>query len=45
MMLLFGSIAAWWGLANVMDQGWAALIVIGVSAVVGTLLFAVGRAG
>jgi hypothetical protein len=43
MVLLFGSIAAWWGLANVMDQGWAALIVTGVWAVVGALLFAVGR--
>jgi hypothetical protein len=43
MVLLFGSTAAWWGLANVMDQGWAALIVTGVWAVVGALLFAVGR--
>lgn len=43
MVLLFGSIAAWWGLANVMDQGWAALIVAGVWAVVGAVLFAVGR--
>jgi hypothetical protein len=43
MMLLFGSTATRWGLANVMDMGWAALIVTGVSAVVGTLLFAVGR--
>ena len=43
MVLLFGSIAAWWGLANFMDQGWAALIVTGVWAVVGALLFAVGR--
>jgi hypothetical protein len=43
MVLLFGSIAAWWGLANVMDQGWAALIVTGVWAVVGAVLFAVGR--
>ena len=43
MVLLFGSIAAWWGLANVMDQGWAALIVTGVWAVAGALLFAVGR--
>ena len=43
MVLLFGSIAAWWGLANVMDQGWAALIVTGVWAVVGALLYAVGR--
>jgi hypothetical protein len=43
MVLVFGSIAAWWGLANVMDQGWAALIVTGLWAVVGALLFAVGR--
>jgi hypothetical protein len=43
MVLLFGSIAAWWGLANVMDQSWAALIVTGVWAVIGAVLFAVGR--
>ena len=43
MVLLFGSISVWWGLANVMDQGWAALIVAGVWAVVAAVLFAVGR--
>jgi hypothetical protein len=43
MTLLFASIAGWWGLANVMDQGWAALIVAGVWAVVGAILFAAGR--
>lgn len=43
MLLLFLSIAAWWGLANVMDQGWAALIVAAVWAVVAAVLFAVGR--
>jgi Putative Actinobacterial Holin-X, holin superfamily III len=43
MVLLFASIAAWWGLANVMDQGWAALIVTGMWAVIGAVLFAVGR--
>lgn len=43
MVLLFASIAAWWGLANVMNKGWAALIVTGVWAVVGAVLFAVGR--
>jgi hypothetical protein len=43
MVLLFASIAAWWGLANVMDQGWAALIVAGVWAIIGGVLFAVGR--
>ena len=43
MVLLFASIAAWWGLANVMDQGWAALIVTAVWAAIGAVLFAVGR--
>ena len=43
MVLLFGSIAAWWGLANLMDQGWAALIVTAIWAVLGAVLFAVGR--
>jgi hypothetical protein len=43
MVLLFASIAAWWGLANVMDQGWAALIVTAVWAVIGVVLFAIGR--
>jgi hypothetical protein len=27
---LFASIAVWWGLCNVMDHGWAALIVTAV---------------
>jgi len=43
MVLLFASIAAWWGLANLMDQAWAALIVTGVWAVIGAVLFVVGR--
>jgi hypothetical protein len=43
MTLLFASLAAWWGLANVMDQGWAALIVAGLWALAGAALFAVGR--
>ena len=43
MLLLFLSIAAWWGLANVMDEGWAALIVAAVWAVIGTFLYAAGR--
>jgi hypothetical protein len=43
MVLLFGSIAAWWGLANVMAKGWAALIVTGIWAVIGAVLFARGR--
>jgi hypothetical protein len=43
MVLLFASIAAWWGLANVMDQGWAALIVTGIWAIIGAVAFVVGR--
>jgi hypothetical protein len=43
MVLLFGSIAAWWGLSNVMDQGWAALIVTAMWALVGVVLFVTGR--
>jgi hypothetical protein len=43
MVLLFLSIAAWWGLANVMDEGWAALIVAVIWAIVGAVLYASGR--
>lgn len=43
MLLLFLSLAGWWGLANVMDQGWAALIVAAIWAVVGAVLYAAGR--
>ena len=43
MVLLFASIALWWALANVMDQGWAALIVAGVWAVIGVVLAILGR--
>jgi hypothetical protein len=43
MVLLFLSFALWWALANVMDQGWAALIVAVVWAVIGGVLYATGR--
>jgi hypothetical protein len=43
MVLLFASIAVWWGLAEVMPEGWAALIVTAVWAVIGAVLFAMGR--
>jgi hypothetical protein len=43
MVLLFLSFALWWGLANVMDQGWAALLVAVLWAVIGGMLYAVGR--
>jgi hypothetical protein len=43
MTLLFAAIALWWALANVMDQGWAALIVTAIWAAIGVVLYAVGR--
>ena len=43
MVLIFLSTAAWWGLANVMDQSWAALIVAGLWAVIAATLAVVGR--
>ncbi|MFD9393984.1 phage holin family protein [Streptomyces sp. NPDC060000] len=43
MVLLFLSLAAVLGLANVMDGGWAALIVTAVWAVVGAVLYQRGR--
>ncbi|MFD2767191.1 phage holin family protein [Micromonospora eburnea] len=42
--VLFVSYAAWWGLSNVMDQSWAALIVAGVWAIVTAILLTIGRA-
>ncbi|MDQ2748517.1 MAG: phage holin family protein [Pseudonocardiales bacterium] len=43
MVLLFLSISLWWGLSNVMDQGWAALIVAVIWAVIGAILYTTGR--
>lgn len=44
MFLLFLSCAAWWGLANVMNTGWAALIVAVVWGVIAAVLAVTGRA-
>lgn len=43
MVALFASIALWWGLANVMDEAWAALIVTAIWAVVAAVLAVIGR--
>ncbi|HEY0718507.1 MAG TPA: phage holin family protein [Streptosporangiaceae bacterium] len=43
MVVLFASIALWWGLGNVMNKAWAALIVTALWAVVGAALFVAGR--
>ena len=44
MVALFVSLALWWALANGMDEGWAALIVAALWAVVGAVLYSMGRA-
>src|SRR4051794_7448575 len=43
MVALFLSCALWWGLANAMDAGWAALIVAVIWGVIGAVLYATGR--
>jgi len=43
MVALFLSIALWWALANAMDEGWAALVVAVLWAVIAAVLASVGR--
>jgi len=43
MVALFLSCALWWGLANAMDAGWAALVVAVLWAAIGVVLFVTGR--
>jgi hypothetical protein len=43
MVLLFLSYAVWWGLSNVIDQGWAALIVAVVWALIAVALVTLAR--
>ena len=43
-VLLFLSLVLWAGLSNVMDPGWAAVIVAVIWAVIAAVLFAIGRA-
>jgi hypothetical protein len=42
-VLLFLSIALWWGLGNETGRGWAALVVAAVWAVIAAVLASVGR--
>jgi hypothetical protein len=42
-VLLFLSLALMWGLSNVMDTGWAGLIVAAIWAVIGAVTFVMGR--
>jgi hypothetical protein len=43
MVVVFLSLALWQGLANVMDEGWAALVVAAVWVIAGAALYATGR--
>jgi Putative Actinobacterial Holin-X, holin superfamily III len=43
MVLLFASIAAWWGIGDAIGHGWSALIVAAVWLIVAAVLGALGR--
>lgn len=43
MVLLFVSVAAWWGLGDSMGHGWSALVVAGAWLVIAAVLAVVGR--
>jgi len=43
MVVLFASIALWWALANVMDEGLSALVVAALWAVAAGVLYSAGR--
>lgn len=43
MAVLFLSIAAWWGLGHLIDNGWSALVIAAVWAIVAGIMFAIGR--
>lgn len=43
MVLLFASVALWWGLTTVMHPGWAALVVAGIWLVIALALAGFGR--
>jgi Putative Actinobacterial Holin-X, holin superfamily III len=43
MVLLFASIAAWWGIGDAIGHGWSALIVAAVWLIVAAVLAALGR--
>jgi hypothetical protein len=43
MTLLFLSIALWWGLGHLIDNGWSAVVVAVIWAIVGLVLYSAGR--
>jgi hypothetical protein len=43
MVLLFLSIALWWGLGNAIGRGWSALVVAVIWAIIAAILAAMGK--
>ena len=43
MVVLFLSVAAWWGIGDSIGHGWSALIVVGVWLIIGVFLAITGR--
>lgn len=43
MVLLFVSIAVWWGLGNSIGHGWSAIVVAAIWLIIGAVLAAIGR--
>lgn len=43
LLLVFVSVSAWWGLGQYIENQWSALVVAAVWAVVGVILFQVGK--
>ncbi|RWZ51622.1 phage holin family protein [Labedella phragmitis] len=43
MAVFFLSVALWWGLGHLIDNGWSAVVVAVIWAIIGAILFASGR--
>ncbi|MCU1404130.1 MAG: phage holin family protein [Glaciihabitans sp.] len=43
MAVLFLSIALWWGLGHLIDNGWSAVVVAVIWGIIGAILYSVGR--
>ena len=43
MAVLFLSIAAWWGLGHLIDNGWSAVVIAVIWGIIAAIMFAVGR--
>jgi hypothetical protein len=43
MVVLFVSIAVWWGLGNSIGHGWSAIVVAAIWLIIGAVLAATGR--